>query len=202
MTKLISENQVRESLTPEEEAIIKSHAFAQILSSSTNKTDFAELVYCPLQLLEDNNLLGHLPKNNPLIKAVKENALVKAIFTGPHGYISPRWHSEQMVPTWNYSTVSLTCKITFIENSNDKLQAMDKISHYFDPQWNFAEFNHQGNAKNVQQMLSAITVFTLEIIDVKSKFKLSQNRSIACRTAFQKNLQLQGNIDLANIQLM
>jgi len=202
MTKLILENQARKSLTPEEEAIIKAHAFAQILSASTNNAGFAELVYCPLQLLENSNLLGHLPNNNPLIKAVTEAHKVKAVFTGPHGYISPRWHSEQMVPTWNYSTVSLTCNITFIENSDDKLQAMKKISHYFDPQWNFAEFNHQDNAKNVQQMLSAITVFTLEILDVQSKFKLSQNRSIECRTAFQKNLQLQGNIDLTNMQLM
>ena len=190
------------NLTSEEKAIIEGHAFAQILSASTNKTNFAELVYCPLQLLEDNNLLGHLAKNNPLIKAVQETPQVKAIFTGPHDYISPRWHNEQVVPTWNYATVSLICKIAFIEDNHEKLQAMEKISHYFDPQWSFAEFNHQGNAKNVQQMLSAITVFTLEIIEVKSKFKLSQNRSTACRGAFQKNLQLKANSGLTTMQLM
>ena len=53
----------------------------------------------------------------------------------------------------------------------------------------------------VQQMLSAITVFTLDIIEIKSKFKLSQNRSIACRTAFKENLARTGYHDLANIQL-
>ncbi len=169
MTKLIIENQARESLTSEEEAIIKSHAFAQILSSR-GKTNFAELVYCPLQLLENNTLLGHLSKNNPLLKAAKEQPLVKAIFTGPHGYISPRWHSEQVVPTWDYATVSLTCQLTFVNDSNEKLKAMEKISHYFDPLWNFAEFNHKGNTKMVQQMLSAITVFTLDVVDIKSKF--------------------------------
>jgi len=190
------------NLTSNEQAIIKAHPFAQVLSAPINNTDFAELVYCPLQLLEHNVFLGHLPKNNPLIKVATETPIVKVIFTGSHGYISPRWHSEQMVPTWNYSTVSLTCKVLFIENSGDKLQAMKKISHYFDPQWNFNEFNHPNNAKNVQQMLSAITVFTLEISDVQSKFKLSQNRSLECRTAFQKNLQLQENTHLTKMQLI
>lgn len=189
------------NLNTEEKAIVDVHPFAQILSSVGN-TNFAELAYCPLQLLENNTLLGHLSKNNPLIKVIKEKSEVKVIFTGPHGYISPRWHSEQVVPTWNYVTVSLICKVNFIENSNEKLTAIEKISHHFDPQWNFDEFNQDSNNNMVQHMLSAITAFTLDIIDVKSKFKLSQNRSTECRTAFRTNLRLTGYNDLANIQLL
>lgn len=193
------------NLTAEEKAIVESHAFAQILSSqvvSSKISSFAELVYCPLQLIENNSLLGHLSANNPFIKAARENPVVKVIFSGPHGYISPRWHKEQSVPTWNYATVSITCRLNFIENNSDKLEAMEKISHYFDPQWDFSNFNQVGNTRMVQQMLSAITVFSLAFIEVKSKFKLSQNRSIECRTAFQENLKLTGYDDLAKIQLL
>lgn len=189
-------------LDTNDKAIIDAHPFAQLLASNTNRTDFPELVYCPLQLLSNATLLGHLSKYNPLIKAVKEKPEVKVIFTGPHGYISPRWHSEQVVPTWNYVTLSLTCSVNFIENTTEKLKAMEKISHHFDPQWDFSEFNNVNNAKMVQQMLSAITVFTLDVIGVNSKFKLSQNRSIECRTAFQTNLHITGYNDLANIQLL
>jgi len=190
------------SLTAQEKAVVKSHAFAQILSSNISHLGFSELVYCPLQLMENNSLLGHLTVNNPLIKAAKTDSVVKVIFSGPHGYISPRWHKEQIVPTWNYATVSMTCNLNFIEKNSDKLAAMEKISHYFDPQWDFNNFNQVSNAKMVQQMLSAIAVFSLEVIEIKSKFKLSQNRSIACRTEFQKNLQLTGYNDLAKIQLL
>lgn len=190
------------NINVDEKAIIDAHPFAQILSSNSNRIDFSELVYCPLQLLNNATLLGHLSNNNPLIKAVKENPKVGVIFTGPHGYISPRWHKEQVVPTWNYVTLSLTCRVNFIENATDKLNAVEKISHHFDPQWDFAEFNNVNNVKLVKQMLSAITVFTLDIIDVNSKFKLSQNRSIECRTAFQTNLHQTGYSDLANIQLL
>jgi len=190
------------NLTAEEKSVIESHAFAQILSSQVNDSSFAELVYCPLQLMENNSLLGHLSANNPLIKAAKTNATVKVIFTGPHGYISPRWHKEQIVPTWNYATVSMTCRLNIVEKSNDKLKAMERISHNFDPQWDFNNFNQVSNSRMVRQMLSAITVFTLKIIEVKSKFKLSQNRSIACRTEIQKNLKLTGYNDLAKIQLL
>jgi len=190
------------NLTVEEKTIIESHAFAQILSSNIRDSGFAELVYCPLQLMENDSLLGHLSANNPLIKAATENSEVKVIFSGPHGYISPRWHKEQIVPTWNYATVSMTCRLNIVENSDDKLKAMEMISHYFDPQWDFSNFNQAGNTKMVQQMLEAITVFTLDMIEVNSKFKLSQNRSIDCRTAFQKNLYLTGYNDLAEIQLL
>jgi len=176
------------NLNTEEKEIIKNHAFAQILSSKINNLGFSELIYCPLQLLEESRLLGHLSKNNPLIKTVNESTEVKVIFTGPHGYISPRWYREQSVPTWNYAAVSLTCRLELIENSIEKLQAMRDISHYFDPQWDFTEFNHEHNIKMVHQMLSAIAVFTLDIINIESQFKLSQNRTIECRTAFQQNL--------------
>ncbi len=189
-------------LTTAEKNIIKNHAFAQILSSTINDLGFAELAYCPLQLIDTSTLLGHLSRSNPLMKAVKENALVKVIFAGPHGYISPRWHKEQIVPTWNYATVSLTCSLNIIEDNIEKLTEMKKISYHFDPQWDFENFNQKVNTKMVQKMLSAITVFTLDIVDVDSKFKLSQNRSNECRTAFQENLRLTGYNDLAKIQLL
>jgi transcriptional regulator len=189
-------------LTNQEKDIIESHPFAQILSSQVSGSEFSELVYCPLQLITSNSFLGHLSANNPLIKAVKENQTVKVIFNGPHGYVSPRWHKEQIVPTWNYATVSIVCRLNIIDDKINKLAAMEKISHYFDPQWDFSNFNNVVNAKMVKQMLSAITVFTLEIVEVNSKFKLSQNRSLACRTAFQTNLKLTGYNDLAKIQLL
>lgn len=189
-------------LNEHERKIIMSHAFAQLLSKSMNANDFGEISYCPLQLIDDNKLIGHLANGNALIKAVQAHNTVKAIFSGPHGYISPRWHSEQMVPTWNYATVSLTCELNFIEDKNKKLAAMKMLSHYFDPQWNFNTFAEQENQIMVERMLSAITVFTLEINEVSSKFKLSQQRSLTCRKAFQENLRLTGYPALADIQLL
>ena len=188
-------------LTHQENAIVKTNPFAQILSSQASGTDFSELVYCPLLLTGNHSLLGHLSSANAIIKRIKKSPIVKVIFSGPHGYISPRWHKEQTVPTWNYATVSIICRVNIIEDSSNKLTAMKQISHCFDPQWNFSDFNQTDNIKMVQQMLSAITVFTLDMIEIKSKFKLSQNRSLACRTAFKENLALTGYPDLAKIQL-
>ena len=138
-------------LNTEEKNLINNHAFAQILSTNTktkNDDEFATLSYCPFQLTNNNQLLGHLSRHNPLINAVKNNNKVQAIFTGPQGYISPRWHKEQRVPTWNYATVSLTCQLNIIDNNTDKLEAMKELSQHFDPQWNFNDFNHKKNEKN------------------------------------------------------
>ena len=188
-------------LTAEEKSIIHTYPFAQIIASPLDSSPFAELANCPLLLIEDNCFLGHLSAHNPLIRSAKENNQINVIFNGPHGYISPRWHSEQKVPTWNYANVTLACYLTIIENDCDKLQAMRKISHHFDPQWDFNEFSKKSNAVMVKRMLEAITVFTLDIIDIKSKFKLSQNRSVDCRASFQKHLRLVDNHALADMQL-
>ena len=188
-------------LTIQEKAIIANHAFAQLLSPQSANESFSELSYCPLQLINDHTLLGHLSSLNPLIKSINKQSKIKVIFTGPHGYISPRWHEEQLVPTWNYASVALTCELNFITEINDKLSAIETLSHYFDPKWDFEEFNQEKNSVLVQQMLSAISVFTLKIIKVNSKFKLSQNRSLACRAAFEKNLRLMGYNELADIQV-
>lgn len=52
-------------ITADEKSIVESHAFAQIMSTQTGISDFAELVYCPLQLMKNDTLLGHLSANNP-----------------------------------------------------------------------------------------------------------------------------------------
>lgn len=191
-----------DNLTITEKNLINTHAFAQIMSSKINELGFAELVYCPLQLLDNGLLLGHLAANNPLLKLVKNDSKVQVIFRGPHGYISPRWHHEQVVPTWNYASISMHCSVSIIEDNSAKLVMMESISRFFDPNWNFDKFNNAENSKRVQQMLSAITVFTLKINDVNSTFKLSQNRSTDCRAAFKANLESNGNKALANIQLI
>jgi len=38
-----------------------------------------------------------------------------AIFTGPHAYISPRWHHQLNVPTWNYIAVPAYGRLRVIE---------------------------------------------------------------------------------------
>jgi len=201
MNNTSDQNIENNKISAQEASIINDHSFAQILAAQTDKTGFSPLVYCPLQLLGNNQLLGHLQRNNPLIKAAELNPNVRTIFSGPHGYISARWHEEQAVPTWNYVSVSLDCTLRIMTNQADKLGAMASLSKHFEPQWNFAEFDQPKNKKMVQQMLAAITVFTLDIVEVNSQFKLSQNRSVACRTAFQQNLEMTGYPQLADIVL-
>lgn len=186
-------------LKPEELAIIENYSFAQIITNKLTEDNFPAISNCPLQLQKNTQLLGHLSANNPVIKSNSE--MVKVIFNGPHGYISPRWHKEQVVPTWNYANVSLICKLTIIDQPEAKLAAMKSLSAYYDPAWDFTEFELGLNKKRVEQMLAAITVFTLDIETVTSKFKLSQNRSDACRKAFRKQLKLSNYHELANIRL-
>lgn len=192
-------------LTSAEKAIINAYPFAKILSSQVDGLGFSLLTDCPLMLLDNEKLLGHLSSHNPILNStsnINNCKMVKVIYSGPHGYISPRWHSEQKVPTWNYASIALTCRLTITNNVDTKLNMVKTLSACFDPSWDFNEFDNKDNSSQVKAMLAAITVFELEVVEVNSKFKLSQNRSLPCREAFQAALTAQGNTELADIQLL
>src|SRR5215212_3835654 len=49
----------------------------------------------------------HMAKNNPQWKEFLDDEVL-VIYSGPHGYVSPRWYAAtetERVPTWNYAAV-------------------------------------------------------------------------------------------------
>ncbi|WP_309715394.1 FMN-binding negative transcriptional regulator [Armatimonas sp.] len=85
-------------------AFLLTNSFASLVTVA-NGEPFAThlpLLYQP----ETNTLIGHLAKANPQCEHLASAESVLAIFTGPHGYISPRWYTHApAVPTWNYTAV-------------------------------------------------------------------------------------------------
>ncbi|EFC37430.1 PaiB family negative transcriptional regulator [Naegleria gruberi] len=165
----------------------------------------------------------HLAKQNPHCKALEEFAKsptangwnCKIIFVGPHFYISPKWFlgglegQKKKVPTWNFTTVHAHCDSCQVYNSHDEKNKIVSDLTVFNEDWLMEHFRNpvkelddykydfsKTDEKYTEQMLKAIVGFTLNVKELKGKFKLSQNLSKEERISIIDGLNRQG-YDLA-----
>ena len=125
---------------------------------------------------------------------------VIGLFDGGHSYISPRWHQEQKVPTWNYARLQLTCSVELITDEEEKLKQVIDMSRYYDPKWSVEEISAPHFAKQLRQMLNAITAFRLDIQSSDGRFKLGQRKSSDYHRTMADHMLLDGCEQLAGWQ--
>lgn len=100
---------------------------------------------------------------------------VLVIFTGPHGYISPRWYEEkERVPTWNYAAIHAYGVPEMVQDEKAKLAGQRRLVEYMDSEW-LPKFDAL-SPKYVSGMLNGIVNFRIPITRIETRWKLSQNR--------------------------
>jgi len=125
-----------------------------------------------------------------------EEALV--IFTGPHGYISPRWYEEQeRVPTWNYAAIHAYGVPQMVKDEKAKLASQRRLVEYMDPEW-LPKFDAL-SPKYVSGMLNGIVNFRIPITRLETRWKLSQNRGRREMELIVEQLEKQGEKALAEL---
>jgi transcriptional regulator len=125
----------------------------------------------------------HLVRSNPICRAVGDGVPARLAVVGPHGYVSPDWYDmPDQVPTWNYVAVHLIG--TLRPMPADALHPMlDALSDRFEatldpkPRWH----SDKMDAEQMARMLRQILPFALDISDIDSTWKLSQNKPEAAR---------------------
>lgn len=158
----------------------------------------------PIADLTVGELIGHIPKVNPLYKnslksdgcATKMQWLV--IFQDTGCYISPNWYPDKatthkVVPTWNYRSVHLTVEPSFTTAVDDIKDMVGKLSDIHEASQPIPWSIEDAPAEYIDKMCKALVVFRLKIIDVQAQFKLSQNKDNATRASINKNLQQTGS---------
>lgn len=119
---------------------------------------------------------GQVAKANPHWKVLK-NSQVKAVFNGPHSYISPTWYgSGPAAPTWNYAAVH----IMGLARTLDQQQTLESV-HMLVRQYEPTLLKDEGlMPQDYQAKLSAVIVgFKSEIQQIEGKHKLGQHKSVA-----------------------
>jgi transcriptional regulator len=130
----------------------------------------------------------HVARANPQWRDVERAAAVLAIFTGPHGYISPTWYAQPGgVPTRNYAVVHAHGKARSVDDPAEKARHVELLAAKFE----------RGSATPWvpdydRRRLEGIVGIALRVARLEGKLKLSQNRPAADRQAVAAALEARG----------
>jgi transcriptional regulator len=142
-------------------------------------------------LLDGDRLLLHFARGNPHWKVLDGQTEMLAVFSGPHGYVSPRWYeAEQAVPTWNYAAVHLYGTPRPLEDVYQIRDLLDQLV------WEYEKgaWLLKGLANDfIDRMSRGIVAFEMPIERIEGKFKLSQNRPVEDRRRVIAEFEKPGN---------
>lgn len=122
-------------------------------------------------------LRGHIMKNTDHHKAFLHNDNVLVVFTGHHTYVSGTWYSNPHTPsTWNFMSVHAKGTIKFLDDEA-LIDALRMVSLHFE-NYNKESATIYDNLPSefTARLMKAIVAFEIEIKELDTVFKLSQDR--------------------------
>ncbi len=137
-------------------------------------------------------LSGHIMKNTDHHKAFLHNQNVLAVFTGHHSYVSGTWYSNpHTASTWNYMSVHIKGTIRFLEDAALEHMLRKTTLHFenYNPQSPTVFDNLPASFK--QRVMHAIVAFEIDVVDIDTVFKLSQDRDLESYINIIEKLKMQ-----------
>lgn len=142
----------------------------------------------------NGSLLGHVARQNPVWRDVRDYARALVIFQGPSAYVSPSWYPEKaehgrVVPTWNYVVVHVHGALrvhddpSWIRRQVDLLT--DQMESTRDAPWKVSD----APSAYVERLAQGIVGIELVIDRLVGKWKASQNHPPANRAGVVAGLQ-------------
>ena len=138
-------------------------------------------------------LVAHLAKANPHWKDLVALKECLVVFQGAENYVTPDWYpskqtTHKVVPTWNYEMVQVKGVPTVIESTDwlrgqvgDVTDAMERARQ---KPWKITD----APADFIDTQLKAIVGLEIKIIEIKGKWKMSQNRTLEDAQGVAKGL--------------
>jgi transcriptional regulator len=188
-------------------AFVRAHAFGMLVVAGSDGD--VELAHLPFVLDPGASAHGtlrvHVARANPIWKKAIASKSVTAVFTGPHGYVSPTWYGapELQVPTWNYAVVHAHGHAEG-PASRAELEALlvdlsDANEGDSPGRWRYAALD----AALREELLAQIVGLSIAVTRWEGKFKLSQNRSPEDQARVAAKLEERGGPDdLEMVSLM
>ena len=174
--------------------LMEAYPFA-ILITSDGAVSHIPLLLLPTEDGEPGTLFGHVARPNPQAESLRTLSYATAVFSGPHGYISPCWYETALaVPTWNYAAVHVHGSVRIIEG-DDFLARLGQLLDRYEPEG----WQERMPADYLRKQLPGIVGFELTIERLEGKLKLSQNKPQADILGAIAGLEAEGNTELVTL---
>ncbi len=156
-------------------SLMHTHPLATVIAQIDGDL---EVAHVPLLVAnaEPLRLAGHVARANLLAKHAISGGAVTAVFHGPEAYVSAGWYAAPavQVPTWNYAVVHARGRLEPLDDDGLREQ-LDAMTRRFEPEGGWS--TDVPKTDFLADLRRAIVGFTLHVDDVKTKLKMSQNRS-------------------------
>ncbi|KIT15010.1 FMN-binding negative transcriptional regulator [Jannaschia aquimarina] len=135
----------------------------------------------------------HLVRSNPIVRVLEAPSEAVIAVNGPDGYVSPDWYEvPDQVPTWNYVAVHLRGTLHRLpqEEMHDMLdrQSSDFEGRLPKKPWTTAKMSPDA----LDRMMRQIVPCRMRIDDVRSTFKLNQNKPDPVRLSAADGMEASG----------
>jgi transcriptional regulator len=173
-------------------AFIKDNAFATVIGIG-EQYPVATQVPLTIEIKAGKIFLqGHIMRKTDHHLAFEKNKQVLVLFTGPHCFVSASWYSNpQIGSTWNYMTVQAKGTISFLDEAGT-YNAVKALSDNYTGTDTAGSFDNLSK-EYIDQMMKAITGFSIEVEHMEHTFKLSQNRDMASQKNIIAQLKQRGD---------
>jgi len=182
----------------QDEQVIKEfvdkHPFAFLTGCNAENKPVATQVPVFIEEKEGRKILrGHIMRNTDHHKAFLHNENVLVVFTGKHTYVSATWYSNpHLASTWNYMSVHVKGMIRFLDDA-----ALEDVLRM--TTLHFENYNQQSTtvfdnlpSEFKQKVMHAIVAFEIEVKEMDTVFKLSQDRDAESYQNIINKLKAQG----------
>lgn len=175
-------------------AFIENYPFAFLTGCDAMNRPVATQL--PMFIEERNGrkfLSGHIMKNTDHHRAFAQNKNVLVVFSGPNVYVSGTWYTNPHTPsTWNYMSVHMKGVIRYLDDEA-LIEALRKISlHYENYNRQAATIYDNLPADYTRRLISMIVAFEIEVTEMDTVFKLSQDRDAGSYRNIISKLRQQG----------
>lgn len=159
-------------------AFMDRYPFAFLSGCNSENKPVATQVPVFMEEKEGKKILrGHIMKNTDHHKAFLHNENVLVVFTGHNTYVSGTWYSNPYTPsTWNYMSVHAKGIIRFLDDAA-LVEVLQKTTlHFENNNPHSTTIFDNLPAEYTQKLMKAIVAFSIEITEIDTVFKLSQDR--------------------------
>jgi transcriptional regulator len=181
-------------------ALIRSRVFGLLIS---NGAEGLVANSVPFVLDTAASKLGtlkvHLARANPQWRDLEASPDVLIVFQGHDHYITPSWYETKretgkVVPTWNYTMVQAKGRAKVMDDAW-LAQQIEELTRALEQRRQAPWAVGDAPADFIAMQRRAIVGLEIEILDIRGKWKTSQNRNAADREGVVAGLEAIGDED-------